>query len=116
MITKNKNINQGIANGIECHLAKIFIKDSSKIHFVKREGIVIPTTFASNVEGLLLQHDDSYLQDLKIINNLPGHFLLTPQNSSGDLLDYELERIITFNLKMLTNCNFFLDFNYKRLQ
>ena len=79
MITKNKNINQGIANGIECHLAKIFIKDSSKIRFVKRDGIVIPTTFASNVEGLLLQHDDSYLQDLKIINNLPGHFLLTPQ-------------------------------------
>ena len=36
------------------------------------------------------------------------YFLLTPQNSSGDLLDYELERIITFNLKMLTNCNFFL--------
>ena len=57
----------------------IFIKNPLEIRFEKENDILIPVTFASNIEGLLFQHTDSVLKDLEIINNLSGHFLLLPQ-------------------------------------
>ena len=75
MVIQNIDVDAGKCNGTFATLAKIIFKKKSLIHYDFLEnGVVIPSTPASNISKLILSHNDMACKKIETITNLPGFF------------------------------------------
>ena len=83
MVIQNIDVDVGKCNGTFATLAKIIFKKKSLINYDFLEnGVVIPSTPASNISKLILSHNDMACKNIETITNLPGFFEVERKTAS----------------------------------
>ena len=83
MVIQNIDVDVSKCNCTFATLAKIIFKKKSLINYDFLEnGVVIPSTPASNISKLILSHNDMACKNIETITNLPGFFEVERKTAS----------------------------------